>query len=401
MNLSSSVLRLGYGLLRNISPILSMRSTHVISRYDDVKEVLSNSVVFEAPYRKNLTTVMGGDISFILGLPPGKKYDDQLSILQSQIRLADIDSRIPCQTENIVNQLLKNKEKINVVEVIRRATSSVLCEYFGLGADLSDTELDYIESLALNIFKYQFTNDGTDEKSRKLAAEEGAALLAIIDGKIEECRRGQNSPDMLINRYINVQKECPSLTDSTIRAAIFGFVVGGLPQPPMVAPNALNEILKRKDTLEVAKLLVCENSMEEFAALVFEALRFDPLAPLLKRVATQEVELAAGTKRAKTIRENDQLLVMFASAMQDGRRIDSPRKFIASRSSSAYMHFGYGHHECFAKHINNQMIPFLLKPIFEQGFVIRAKGRFGKLIKKDVAFADTLELVRAGDQISH
>jgi len=394
MTLPSSVFRFVYRILRNIRPILSLSSTHFVFRYDDVKEVLSNSDIYQAPYKNNLITVMGGDIPFILGMDPGKEYTEQLLLLQSQIFPNDINSRIPTETEHLVNKLIHKKKVIDVVGITRRATSHVLCGYFGLGTQLNDQELDEIETLAASIFKYQFMDDGTNEKTKKTAENNGAQLLSIIDLKIAECRDSDVEQDTLISRYLKLQLTESNLTDDTIRAAIFGFIVGGLPQAPMVAPNALNEVLKREKILATALQLISEKSDTDFNVLVFEALRFDPLAPMLKRVAKQDILLAAGTKRAKLIRQKDQVNVIFASAMLDGRRIEQPSKFRLDRHKCAYIHFGHGHHECFAKHINLEMIPALLKPILQKGFTKRASGRRGRLSKKDVAFADHLELVR-------
>ena len=61
----------------------------------------------------------------------------------------------------------------------------------------------------------------------------------------------------------------------------------GPPQPPMVVPQALEQLLRRPDALAGAQQAARSNDDKLLAGYVFEAMRFDPLAPALPRVATR------------------------------------------------------------------------------------------------------------------
>ncbi|HKM70867.1 MAG TPA: hypothetical protein VJX94_12570, partial [Stellaceae bacterium] len=54
-----------------------------------------------------------------------------------------------------------------------------------------------------------------------------------------------------------------------------------------------------------------------------------------------------------------------------------------------YMHFGYGLHTCFGIHINQALLPSMLKPLLKRPGLRRAPGRPGHLLKRG-AFADQL-----------
>ena len=74
-----------------------------------------------------------------------------------------------------------------------------------------------------------------------------------------------------------------------------GFIVGGPPQPPMVVPQAMEQLLRRPDALAGAQAAARRGDDELLAGYVFEAMRFDPLAPALPRIALRTAMIAAGT----------------------------------------------------------------------------------------------------------
>jgi cytochrome P450 len=77
--------------------------------------------------------------------------------------------------------------------------------------------------------------------------------------------------------------------------------------------------------------------------------------------------------------------------MMDERRVPEPRKFNAHRLAHEYIHFGYGLHTCFGIHINNALLPLMLKPLLKRPGLRRASGRLGRLRKRGV-FADQLHV---------
>jgi cytochrome P450 len=124
---------------------------------------------------------------------------------------------------------------------------------------------------------------------------------------------------------------------------------------------------------------------------VFEAMRFDPLAPFLPRVATRASIIAAGTPRAVAVPEGTQVLVALSSAMMDERRLPDPKAFNPRRLPHEYIHFGYGLHQCFGIHMNKALLPLMLKALLKRPNLRRAPGSEGRLSKRG-AFADKLHV---------
>jgi cytochrome P450 len=168
-----------------------------------------------------------------------------------------------------------------------------------------------------------------------------------------------------------------------------GFIVGGPPQPPMVVPQAMEQLLRRPDALKGAQAAARAGDDELLAGYVREAMRFDPLAPGLPRIALEDWTIASGTKRQTRVPAGSTVIAAFASGMRDGRRVPDPERFDPRRLPHEYIHFGYGLHQCFGIHINNATLHLMLKPLLKRQNLRRAPGAAGKL-RKSGAFAESL-----------
>ena len=122
-----------------------------------------------------------------------------------------------------------------------------------------------------------------------------------------------------------------------------------------------------------------------------EAMRFDPLAPGLKRIAIADHVLARGMPHSRKVTKGTTLLAAFASAMMDSRRIPEPKRFDPNRQPHEYVHFGHGLHTCFGLQINHFTLHRMLRPLLLRDDLRRAPGAAGRL-RKQGAFAERLEL---------
>src|SRR5260370_1203993 len=86
-----------------------------------------------------------------------------------------------------------------------------------------------------------------------------------------------------------------------IRTALLCMLGGGPPQPPMVTPQAMEQLLRRPEALADAYEAAVAGDDARLHDIVIEAMRFDPLAPGLPRIALTDWTVARGTRRATTI----------------------------------------------------------------------------------------------------
>lgn len=181
-----------------------------------------------------------------------------------------------------------------------------------------------------------------------------------------EARRGGSGDDVMSRALALQASGEPGFSDAQIRTAIVGLLVGGPPQPPMVLPQAFEQLLRRPDALADAQA----------------AARADDDSALTAR------SVGAG-KQARTIPAGAPVLASIASAMRDERRVPEPTRFDATRTPEQYLHFGYGVHQCFGLEINRATLHLMLKPLLKRDRLRRAPGRAGQL-QKSGAFASAL-----------
>lgn len=376
-----------FRLLRAVRPILRLGRTALVTRYDDVREVFLDDAAFAAPYREKLDVIMGGE-PFFLGMGDTEDYRRDTAAMRLAMRPQDITGRLAPATERRAEELVAHAQgRIEVVdELVRRVTFDVLCDYFGVadppGADL--------RVWATRLFEFQFADAGNDPELRREVNVIAPALRAHVDALIAQRRASAERRDDVLGRCLALQAEGrPGFTDAWIRTSLVGFVVGGPPQPPMVVPQAMEQLLRRPEALAGAQDAARRGDDTALAGYVFEAMRFDPLAPALPRVAVVDREVAAGTRRATVLPAGTTVLVGMASAMMDGRRVPEPRRFDPHRLPHEYIHFGHGLHTCFGIHINRVLLPLMLKPLLRRRNLRRAAGPEGRL-RKQGAFAERL-----------
>jgi cytochrome P450 len=386
--LAMEYLPLGFRLLRAVRPIVRFGDTVVVTRYDDVREVFLDDRSFRVPYAEKLDVIMGGQ-PFFLSMDDTPEYRRDTEAMRKVVRTGDLPS-LAVRTEQVAEAIVGEANgRLEVVDaLVRRTTFEVLGAYFGIpdppGADL--------RVWATRLFEFQFADPGNDPALRSEVDTIAPALCDHIQGLIDARRQSGNFGDDVLGRCLDMQARGEDgFSDDRIRTSLMGFIVGGPPQPPMVVPQALEQLLRCPDALAGAQQAARDNDDALLAGHVFEAMRFDPLAPALPRTATRTSIVAQGTRRAAEVKEGATVYVAFSSAMMDERRLPEPQSFNPRRLPHEYIHFGYGHHTCFGIHMNKVMLPLMLKPLLKRPKLRRAPGPAGRLSKRG-AFADQLHV---------
>jgi cytochrome P450 len=377
----------GMGLLRRFKPILALGSTYIVTRYDDVREVFGTDAAFGVVYHDNLQVLTAGE-PFFLSMPDSPPYHAQLDAMRRVVKASDLPA-LGDKAEALADAVVAaSGGEVEVVALVRKVTFDLIAAYFGVPEPQQGQ--GQLDVWATRLFEFQFTGTPKDTELRAEVDEIAPVFRAHIDQAIAARKAAPNGPDDVLGRCLALQsKGEPGYSDVEIRTALLCMVVGGPPQPPMVVPQAMEQLLRRPDALaEAGKAAVAGNDAR-LHDIVFEAMRFDPLAPGLPRIALKDWTVASGTSRATTIPSGATVLAAFASAMMDERRIFEPHNFLPGRPPSSYIHFGHGMHECFGRYINHATLHRMLKPLLRRPNVQRAPGQRGKLRKTGI-FADQL-----------
>lgn len=375
----------GFGLLRRFWPIPRLGTTYAVTLYDDVREVYLTDQAFQVPYRANLDVITGGE-PFFLGLSDTAEYRDQLCAMRQVVQNKDLAS-LAARAETLAEKILAvSNGAVEVVDLVRRVTFELMATYFGVPAPTRGR----LDVWATRLFEYQFTGAPKDKDLRAQVDAIGPAFRAHIDAEITRRKAVGAGGDDIIARCLARQAAGESgYSDVQIRTAVLCMMVGGPPQPPIVLPQAMEQLLRRPDALAMARAAALAGDDDRLHDVVMEAMRFDPLAPALPRRATQAWTLAAGTSRQRAIPAGATVLVGFASAMMDDRRLPAPTVFDSGRQPHEYIHFGCGLHECFGRYINHATLHLMLKPLLVRDNPRRAAGPKGHLTKNGI-FAERL-----------
>jgi len=360
------------------------------TRYDEVREVFRSDAVFRVAYGKKLHVITGGE-PFFLSMDDTPQYRHDTGTLRKAVRVSDIPERLIPDVERLGEQLVNDaikdgKGQIEVVELVRRITFELYQSYLGI----PDPPGTAMPAAVMRLFEFQFADDFDDPELRKEVDIVGPALRGHIDALISARKAAGVVQDDVLGRCVALQAEDPSsFTNEQMRTSLLGLMYGGPPQPPMVVPQALEQLLRRPDALKGAQQAARAGEDKLLAGYVCEAMRFDPVAPFLRRVAKQDAAIAAGTPRAVTVPKDKTVLVASSSAMMDERRVPDPMRFDSHRASDQYIHFGLDHHQCFGIHMNNALLPLMLKALLKRQNLRRAPGTRGHLSKRG-PFADQL-----------
>jgi cholest-4-en-3-one 26-monooxygenase len=89
----------------------------------------------------------------------------------------------------------------------------------------------------------------------------------------------------------------------------------------------------------------------------------------LVRTTTRDVEM-----HGKTIREGEQVAMLFASGNFDERAIENPREFDLARDPNMHVSFGRGPHTCLGKHVAALEMKILMEELLQRTKSIEPAG---------------------------
>jgi len=383
-----SAIPFAFRLMRRFYPIAGFGSTYIVTRYDDVREVFGTDAAFPTPYKANLDVITGGE-PFFLGMTRTQDYFRQLMAMRRVMLAKDLPELGRSAETNAEMIVSASNGRVEVVDqLVRRVTFDVLSNYFGV----PEPGIGKLDVWATRLFEFQFASSPSDHALRREVEEIAPAFRDHIDREIAR-RKGDAAslerPDV-IGRCLKLQLDGePGYSDVEIRTAMLCMIVGGPPQPPMVVPQAVEQLLRRPEALAAAVEAARADDDDRLWKILREAMRFDPLAPGLPRIAAKTWTIAEGTRRARTIPKGATIIAAFASAMMDERRIPNPDRFDPDRLDHEYIHFGHGLHECFGRQINRATLHRMIKPLLRQTKLRRASGPEGHL-SKNGAFSERL-----------
>ena len=372
-----------FSLLRKLRPVLHINQFALVTRFDDVCEVLQHPKQFTvAKYRPRMEELAG---PFILGLDGTPEYDHDVSVLRLAIRRDDVPGvgrKATEEARKLVDAAVPSGRIDVVQQLCDLVPARVVGHYFGVPGPDEATLVEWTRRL----FRDIFINLVDDPTVRQDAATAAAEFLPYLDSAIAERKRMLGTPDAaglpddVLSRLLRLHGgRLVSVDDDWIRTNLFGLIVGFIPTISKATALAMDALLARQDALAGAHTAAASGDDETVATHVFEAMRLFPQTPGLFRVCETDYVLAQGTDRAKPIPKGTLVLACTQSAMMDETVVDHPEDFRLDRPAWRELHFGFGLHTCFGQYISEVQIPAICAALLRHGPVRRAPGDVGKL----------------------
>lgn len=366
--------------LREKCPILVTPECTLVTRFDDVREILQLYKIFTVkPYVPKMD-------NYLMAHDDDALHTREKSLMQFMLNRDDLP-KVRAMVADIAGSILNNANgEIEVVNSFCRMVPATLVQqYFGLtGANREDL----IEWSYWNQYD-TFHNHPFELLSPELSKQ-------IVDRHNETSKKlGEYITMLIAKRFLAVKAE--KLTFSTIirlrddivtrmlRAGFAkesdfdikrlgvnagGLLIGAIETTSQAVAQILQYLFQHPQWLSAATTAAQKADPTEFDGIVWEALRFVPISSYLFRLTASDYTIAKGTDHETTVRSGTYVLPVTQSAMFDERAFESPDEFIPQRNWYHYFHFGFGNHECLGRYVGMVMIPEMVRQV---------------LLKKDIA----------------
>ena len=361
--------------LRWLAPIcrLPIDNVYLVTRYDDVQDVLSRSEDFPVPWAAKMEALTD-DQNFVLGMANDARYRLSYAQLARVFRRDDVPSYVSPRSAEVSAGRLAGRTAMDVIQDLMWAVPTQLTEdYYGIPIPDKAEFAYWTVAVSGHLFGPPFAEP--DDNARAAAA----CLRNAIDEGIRLARAdvasGRTREHHVLQRL--VQEEA---SDDVIRAQLFGMVLGFIPTNLISSGNILDTLLRFPDFMQAARTAALDDDDQRLWRCLQEALRFRYINPGAWRSCRPEgATIAAGTSRERRIPGGAYLIVSVQSAMFDERRIKLPREFDPNRPAEDYMVFGYGQHWCIGAYIAIAQITQTFKALLKRDGLRRAAGPYGEL----------------------
>jgi cytochrome P450 len=434
--------------------------TIVVTKMDDVLELMDNPKTFSV---RNYTNKMEESVGpFMLSYDESRYNIKEKPWMRKMLPASDLP-RVRKLVKDISMNVLADQRYVGsdvrgkdfgrlevVNQYARRAPILFTQEYFGLKRVKIEKLFDWSRATQDDFFHNLVSDDEVKKKAEVAGKEFHEYLKNYIPFRADEIRKemitNRISNDVDSDSYKKYYAELDILSrlilDNTpdvvitenndqasrIRSNIIGTLVGGIETTQAAIAQAFNEIQKRPKWLEYARKIAYhaeiaemnndEKTLKEMTGymekLVWEALRFHPVNPIVVRYAEKDYTMKNGFKISK----GAHVLIATQSAMFDEKYFVNPNafnpmrvddaKFVAlsktesfvkesadpnlrrfenaenhpnsnkwTKFQKSYFHLGYGHHRCLGDYIGEIHVPEMTMQLFKLPNVKAVDGQAG------------------------
>ncbi|MXS83536.1 cytochrome P450 [Nitrosomonas oligotropha] len=362
--------------LRAKRPILVTPDCTLVTRFDDVREILLMYKVFTVkPYVPKMD-------NYLMAHDDDALHTREKSLMQFMLNRDDLP-RVRNLVADIASGILGNANgQIEVVNKFCRMVPATLVQkYFGLtGANREDliewsywNQYDTFHNQPFDLLPPELSQriiDRHSETSKKLG-DYITMLIAkrLLAVKLEKLTFSTivRLDDDIVTRMLRTSfaKEL-DFDIKRLGVNAGGLLIGAIETTAQAVAQVLQYLFQHSQWLAAAKAAAQKEDTTEFDGIVWEALRFAPITSYLFRTTVSDYTAAKGTDHETVLCAGTYVLPVTLSATFDERAFESPDEFIPQRNWYNYFHFGFGNHECLGRYVGMVMIPEMVRQVLLQ-----------------------------------
>lgn len=350
--------------LRAWKPVLRLGRMVILTRHEDVRRVLEADDRFSVTYGEHMEAVTG---PFILGMDDGPRYRAESAALHSAAPHSDLPF-VAALTRDRARAYLSAGGALDAVELADEVTGEGVDRYFGLPGCATPAAL----AGGREVFRAVFLDGDVPEVMERGQAE-AKKLTDDMRSAMDEIRSHGGREETVLGRLLAAQgTDAPQLDDEGIPRSLLGLQAAWAASVPRAFSLALDVVLDRP--AELARLADLARSGDERAvgSFLVDALRLQPQAPFLTRLARDAMVIAPGAKRETRIKQGDVVFAVTQAAQMDRTVVDAPIALKPDRPATDILHFGAGIHRCFGAAISVTQFGVLGCELLRDGMIERA-----------------------------
>lgn len=352
--------------LRENRPILRTPAFTFVTRFHDVTEVLSREEVFTVrPYQPRMDPVVG---PFMLARDATPLNWREKGIMQAVLKPEDLPE-VRALAGRLADESLDAAAAVGRIECVgtlgRYVPTCIVGDSFGFpGPDLASM-YRWSKATQTNMFKNLQNDPAIHEAALQAGAEMKEYLTQLLADKkaaVAACE-GDQAQDVFSRLVRTSFPEELEFDDTRILSNIMGLLVGTVETTSQAILQSLEQILLRPEIHAAAAEAAQAEDPATFDSFVWEALRHNPINPLVFRLSVEDYTVAAGTDRRTLIPAGTLVFACTSSAGFDADVVPDPEAFRTDRPEYIGLHFGYGHHTCLGRYVGSVVVPEVVRRV--------------------------------------
>ncbi|MFH8442078.1 cytochrome P450 [Streptomyces sp. NPDC018026] len=362
-----------YAALRTDDPVARVtlptrREAWVVTRYDDVRELLSDPRVSADIRRPGFPALGEGEQEagarfrpFIrTDAPEHTRYRRMLLPAFTVRRVRAMRPAVQARVDEILDGMLAAGGPVDFVSAYANAVStSVICELLGIPRH----DLEYFRDVT--------RVSGSRNSTAEQVSEALGGLFGLLAGLV--AARREEPRDDLISKLVTDHLVPGDVTTEQLLSTL-GITInaGRETTTSMIALSTLL-LLDRPELLEELR-----EDPALMPAAVDELLRVLSVADSIPlRVAAEDIELSG-----RTVPADDGVIALLAGANHDPEQFDDPERVDFRRTDNHHVAFGYGVHQCVGQHLARLELEVALETLLRRVPTLRLAGERDQVVVK-------------------